>query len=71
MISGVLFILLAEALWFNNLVLAIWMLLFFVINTIYFIAKEEPDLETRFGDDYIHYKQRVPRWLPKLKPYKL
>lgn len=70
MITGVLFALLAETLWFNNYVLLFWALIFFVINTIYFIFKEEPDLEKRFGEYYVHYKKHVPRWIPKLIPYK-
>ena len=29
---------------------------------------EEPDLEGRFGDDYVRYKTDVPRWIPRLRP---
>jgi len=64
-------ILIAEALWLNNVVLVMWMILFFILNTIYFIMKEEPDLVKRFGADYINYKKYVPRWIPNLKPYKV
>ena len=70
MITGVICILLAETLWFNNMILLFWMLLFFSINSVYFIMKEEPGLKKRFGEDYVHYKNHVPRWIPKLKPYK-
>lgn len=69
MITGVLCILIAEALWFNSLLLLIWMLMFFIISSIYFVVKEEPDLVKRFGNDYVDYKKKVPRWIPKLKPY--
>ena len=31
---------------------------------------EEPGLAKRFGDDYLHYKQNVPRWIPRLTPWK-
>jgi protein-S-isoprenylcysteine O-methyltransferase Ste14 len=27
---------------------------------------EEPDLEKRFGEQYIEYKKQVPRWFPKI-----
>jgi len=30
------------------------------------LAFEEPSLEDRYGEEYKMYKQRVPRWIPKL-----
>jgi protein-S-isoprenylcysteine O-methyltransferase Ste14 len=41
----------------------------FVINAIWFIIYEEPNLEKKFGDEYREYKRNVPRWIPRLKPY--
>ena len=70
MILGVLSILFSEALLLNSLAILIWMLLFFLINTIYFIKKEEPDLEKRFGKEYLVYKRNVPRWFPRSTPWK-
>ena len=70
MITGVFFILVGEACFFNSRDIVVWAGIFFIINTIYFIAKEEPDLEERFGDEYRLYKQNVPRWIPRLRPYK-
>ena len=69
MILGVLTVLLGEALclWSQNIL--IWALSFFVINTIYFIIYEEPDLEKRFGEEYCRYKKHVWRWLPRLTPF--
>lgn len=69
MITSVLFILGAEALWFGLWPIAGWMLVFFVANAIYFPLKEEPDLERRFGADYRQYKANVPRWIPRLRPW--
>jgi protein-S-isoprenylcysteine O-methyltransferase Ste14 len=66
MISGVFFILISEALFFSSANILLWAVLFFLINTVYFILKEEPDLEKRFGDAYRQYKKDVPRWLPKM-----
>ena len=65
MISGVLFILLGETLVLNSLNILIIAVLFFIINTIYFILIEEPGLEERFGKEYEEYKKNVPRWIPK------
>ena len=69
MISGVLFILIGEALILHSLPILIWAGCFFVINTIYFLISEEPALEKKFGDDYKLYKKHVSRWLPRITPY--
>jgi len=67
MITGVLCILLSLSLLSNSLAILLWMLLFFAINTIYFVVKEEPDLEKRFGKSYTDYKSSVPRWFPRIR----
>ena len=69
MISGVLMVVLGEALIFYSIELFLLFILFFVINHVYFIYSEEPGLIKRFGDDYIEYKKNVPRWIPRLKPW--
>ena len=69
MITGVLFILIGEALILHSLPILIWAGWFFVINTIYFLISEEPALEKKFGDDYKLYKKHVSRWLPRITPY--
>ncbi|MGA2141484.1 MAG: isoprenylcysteine carboxylmethyltransferase family protein [Brevinematales bacterium] len=38
----------------------------FIVHTVYFILVSEPDLEKRFGQEYIDYKKYVPRWMPRL-----
>ena len=69
MISGVLFVLIGETMFLNSANILIVAAAFFIINTIYFILKEEPDLYKRFGKEYEAYKKKVPRWIPKFKPY--
>lgn len=71
MISGVLMVLLGEALIFSSIELFLLFVAFFVINHVYFIYSEEPGLVKRFGDDYIEYKKNVPRWMPRLKPWEM
>jgi protein-S-isoprenylcysteine O-methyltransferase Ste14 len=66
MICGVLLMLIGEGLWFRCPNILIWALVFFIINTMYFIFQEEPFLEKKFGDQYRSYKARVPRWFPKI-----
>lgn len=70
MITGVFFILIGESLILHSTNILIWSGVFFLINTTYFVLKEEPDLHKRFGDEYLRYKRNVPRWIPKLTPYK-
>jgi protein-S-isoprenylcysteine O-methyltransferase Ste14 len=69
MISGVFFMLVGECLILHSTNILIWAGIFFLINTTYFLLKEEPDLYKRFGEDYLEYKRNVPRWIPRLKPY--
>jgi protein-S-isoprenylcysteine O-methyltransferase Ste14 len=69
MILGVLTVLFGEALALLSKSILIWAMSFFIINTIYFIIYEEPDLEEKFGDEYREYKKHVSRWLPRITPY--
>jgi protein-S-isoprenylcysteine O-methyltransferase Ste14 len=69
MITGVVAMLLGEALFFNALGIMIWACFFIIMNTMYFIFKEEPSMLARFGNAYAEYKKQVPRWIPRLTPY--
>ena len=71
MISGVLMIVLGETFIFASIELFALFIMFFIVNHIYFVYSEEPGLIKRFGDDYILYKKNVPRWIPRLKPWKM
>lgn len=67
MISGVLLIMAGEAVVFRSWLLLLWFAVFFAINHVYFLLFEEPALQKRFGVEYIHYKNTVPRWIPDLR----
>jgi len=69
MITGVVTMLIGEALFHGSRVLAIWAAIFIALNYVYFITFEEPGLERRFGDDYRRYKGAVPRWIPRRTPW--
>ena len=69
MISGVLCVLLGEALLFGSLALLVWFAFVFAVNAVYFPLVEEPGLRRRFGADYEAYRAAVPRWLPRLRPW--
>ena len=69
MISGVIFVLFAEALVLLSLPHATWALAFLGLNLVYIPLFEEPQLERRFGDAYREYRRHVPRILPRLRPW--
>lgn len=49
---------------------ALWTLVGLPVLVLYLhfgvIRREERYLEDRFGDEYMHYKASVPRWIPRL-----
>ena len=48
----------------------IWAVVFLIINMFYFPLSEEPGLRKRFGKEYDEYCQNVPRYIPRLTPWK-
>ena len=69
MISGVILVLLGEAVLTASLPLFCWFLVAALINAAYIPLSEEPGLVKRFGEDYLTYKRNVPRWLPRWRPW--
>jgi len=69
MILGVLLVLLGEAVLLGSWGIFAWFVLFWLINTVYFIRYEEPALIKRFGAEYLEYTENVRRWLPRRTPW--
>jgi protein-S-isoprenylcysteine O-methyltransferase Ste14 len=69
MISGVLAILLGEAIAARSWPLLLWFAAFFTMNALVIPSWEEPNLERRFGSDYAEYRRHVPRWIPRLRSW--
>jgi protein-S-isoprenylcysteine O-methyltransferase Ste14 len=69
MISGVLLMLIGEALLWRSGALALWAGAFLLINHTYFLLSEEPGMERRFGESYRVYRSHVPRWIPRIRPW--
>ena len=69
MISGVVFLLFAEALFLLSWPHALWAATFLAANLVYIPLVEEPQLESRFGDAYREYRRHVPRFRPLLRPW--
>jgi protein-S-isoprenylcysteine O-methyltransferase Ste14 len=70
MIAGVGSMLVGEALFWGSALLGAWAGFFLLLNHVYFIFSEEPGLEQRFGEEYRAYKEHVPRWIPRRRPWK-
>lgn len=69
MITGVLAVILGEAVLFGSWPVIVWFVLFLVANHIWIVRIEEPGLVERFGEDYRTYMKHVPRWIPRLRPW--
>lgn len=69
MISGVLLMLLGEAIVFWSWAVLAWFALFVVGNFVYMPLVEEKRLAQRYGEQYWTYKANVPRWLPRVRPW--
>ncbi|MDR1906879.1 MAG: isoprenylcysteine carboxylmethyltransferase family protein [Puniceicoccales bacterium] len=70
MITSVFTMQIVEALLLNSWLLFGLFGLFLLGNMLYFPLFEEKDLEKRFGNSYLTYKHNVPRWIPRLTPWK-
>lgn len=69
MIMGVLTVLIGQSIAIMSLNILIWTGIFFLINNLFFVVYEEPNLEKKFGDEYREYKKNVPRWIPRLTSF--
>jgi protein-S-isoprenylcysteine O-methyltransferase Ste14 len=70
MITAVATLLAGEAILLGSLWIVAWAGTFLAINSVYFLRFEEPGLERRFGEQYRLYKRNVPRWVPRLHPWR-
>ena len=70
MLLGVFLFLLGEVILFQSKALLIYWLIFICINAVYFPLSEEKGLLKRYGKEYEEYKNNVPRFIPRLTPYR-
>lgn len=70
MITGVLGMLMGRTLLSGSQRLAVFTACFSVVKTLWFKYCEEPDMRNQFGATYQDYCQHVPRWVPRMAPYK-
>jgi len=48
----------------------LYLLLFAVAVTAFVRLYEEPTLQAAHGESYQRYQQAVPRWVPRLRPWR-
>jgi protein-S-isoprenylcysteine O-methyltransferase Ste14 len=70
MLSSVFIIQAAQALLLNSWAIFILLIVFVIANMLYFPLVEEKRLEKRFGEAYREYRRNVPRWIPRLSPWR-
>lgn len=69
MVSGEVWLLVGLSLVFHSTRLFLFTIGFVPLGSAFFVYYEEPDLRSRFGNEYIVYCQNVPRWIPRRTPY--
>ena len=70
MITGVLCVLLGEAAVTASGWLLGWFAIFFAVLATVIRFWEEPHLVQRYGAEYVEYRRNVPRWIPRLSPWR-
>lgn len=48
----------------GELALLLYAALFAALLQAWIVLREEPELRRRFGEEYVRYAERVPRWIP-------
>ena len=66
---GVLLTILGQALLFNSVLLAGYAVLFWIAVASFVRWYEEPALSRQFGAAYHAYRESVPAWCPRLRPW--
>jgi protein-S-isoprenylcysteine O-methyltransferase Ste14 len=70
MYTGVLAIILGQALLFWNVWVLVYGAVAFLTVHLFVMGYEEPTLRQQFPDDYPAFVANVPRWLPRLTPWR-
>jgi len=70
MYVALLILLSGEAIFFSDLRVFYWALIFWTGCHLFVLGYEEPTLKRKFGAQYETYRANVPRWLPRIVPWK-
>jgi len=63
-------IVVGQALWLGSSALAIYAVVLLVLFHLRVVTYEEPQLVKLFGGEFAAYRQGVPRWLPRVSPWR-
>jgi protein-S-isoprenylcysteine O-methyltransferase Ste14 len=67
---GVVGAILGQALWFESVALLEYAAALGAGFFLFVLLYEEPALKRQFGAEYEAYRRSVPRWLPRIKPWR-
>ena len=67
--TGVFAVMLGEGLLLRSRSILIFAIFAILLHLFYIPFSEEKGLEERFGEDYLVYRENVPRWIPRLSPW--
>jgi len=70
MYVSVLALILGQALLFGDWRLMVYGALFWLACHLFVLAYEEPTLQRTFGAEYQAFRANVPRWIPRLTPWR-
>jgi len=71
MYVAVLSVILGQAALFGDWRLILYGALFWLACHLFVVAYEEPTLERTFGAEYEVFRANVPRWMPRLTPWRV
>jgi protein-S-isoprenylcysteine O-methyltransferase Ste14 len=70
MYVGVVVAIVGQALWFGSVELLVYAAIAWAVVFLFVLLYEEPTLKKQFGAEYEAYRAQVPRWLPRLRPWR-
>ena len=68
MYAGVFFLVASRAVIFRSFPIVVYLALVAICVNPFILFYEEPHLRKVFGEPYLHYGRRVPRWIPRFRP---
>lgn len=70
MYVGVVMAIVGQALWFGSAALLWYAAVMWACTFAFVLLYEEPALRRQFGAQYEDYERHVPRWLPRITPWR-